>query len=95
MITTLLGGVAPQRFLSEYWQKKPLLIRNAIPGFTGLLNREELLALGCRDDVESRFVRCDDWSLKHGPMAPRDFRLKSAPCTGVVKGVDLLIDVGD
>ena len=29
----MLGGLSPAQFMRRYWQKKPLLIRNAFPGF--------------------------------------------------------------
>lgn len=95
MLKTLLGGLAPREFLEQYWQKKPLLIRNAMPGFEGLLTRNQLIALACRDDVESRLVDCGNWSVKHGPLAKRDFRGKGAPWTVLVQGVNLLVDAGD
>ena len=37
----LLGGLSPKQFLAEYWQKKPLLVRQAVPGFTGLMSPDE------------------------------------------------------
>ena len=37
----LLNNLTPSQFLAEYWQKKPLLIKNAIPNFEGLLSPEE------------------------------------------------------
>jgi 50S ribosomal protein L16 3-hydroxylase len=37
-MTTLLGGLRPTRFLRDVRHKRPLLIRNAVPGFTGLLS---------------------------------------------------------
>ncbi|MGZ3255020.1 MAG: cupin domain-containing protein, partial [Burkholderiaceae bacterium] len=39
---TLLGKLTPAQFLRDYWHKKPLLIRQAIPGFKPLLSRNEL-----------------------------------------------------
>jgi 50S ribosomal protein L16 3-hydroxylase len=54
--TRLLGGCPPRRFLREHWQKKPLLVRAALPGFTGLLPPAELAALAYRDDAQSRLV---------------------------------------
>ena len=42
---TLLGGISPEKFMRTYWHKKPLLIRQAIPGFKPILNRAQLLAL--------------------------------------------------
>ena len=43
-------------FLSEYWQKKPLLLKNALPGFVDFLSPEELAGLACEESVESRIV---------------------------------------
>ena len=43
----ILGTVSPEEFLAEYWQKKPLLIRNAIAdaiGFSTLAEDAELAA---------------------------------------------------
>ena len=53
---TLLGGLSATQFMRRYWQKKPLLVRQAVPGFQPLLSRAELFALPQRDDVESRLV---------------------------------------
>lgn len=52
----LLGGISPKKFLRNYWQKKPLLVRGALPGFQGLLSRDELVQLACRDDAQSRLI---------------------------------------
>ena len=48
----LLGGLTPATFMRRHWQKKPLLIRQAIPGFAPLLARAELLDLAEQDEVE-------------------------------------------
>jgi 50S ribosomal protein L16 3-hydroxylase len=76
MKTTLLGGLSPSRFLRDVWHKRPLLIRNAVPGFTGLLSPGEMRQLACRDDVESRLIQGSgtDWQLDHGPLRKSDFR---------------------
>ena len=76
MTTPLLGGLSPARFLREIWHKRPLLIRNAIPGFAGLLSPAEMRQLACRDDVESRLIQGSgsDWQLDHGPFRKSDFR---------------------
>ena len=70
MPSQLLGGIKPSDFLQDYWQKKPLLIRSAIPGFTGLLSAEELAGLACEEDVQSRLVTHNRgrWKLEHGPF---------------------------
>jgi 50S ribosomal protein L16 3-hydroxylase len=65
----LLGGISPAQFMQEYWQKKPLLIRGAITGFTPLLTHEELHALAADEAVESRLLQQNgkSWELSHGP----------------------------
>ena len=78
----LLGGLTPAEFLSEYWHKKPLLIKNAIPNFTGLLSPEELAGLACEDEVQSRIVEeiNGQWHASHGPFDDEDFaRLPEKP----------------
>ena len=52
----LLGGLSPQQFMQRHWQKKPLLVRQAIAGFKPILNRPELFALAAQERVESRLV---------------------------------------
>ncbi len=73
--TRLLGGCPPRRFLAQYWQKKPLLIRAALPGFAGLLSPAQLAELACRDDVHSRLAirRGRRWEAQQGPFE-RGFR---------------------
>src|SRR6185295_15353890 len=93
----LLGGISPYDFLAEYWQKKPLLIRGAMPGFSGLLSRDEVIAAACRDDVESRLISNDgtQWQLRSGPFSPKDFRRRREPWTTLVQGVNLFLPEGD
>ncbi|RFO95457.1 cupin [Rhodoferax lacus] len=92
----LLGGISPETFMRRYWEKKPLLIRAAIPGFKPLLDRAELIDLAAQDDVESRLVvsaqadKKGQWRLKHGPFARKDLPpFKQAGWTVLVQGVDL------
>lgn len=93
---TLLGGISPETFMRRYWEKKPLLIRGAIPGFKPLLERAELIDLAAQDDVESRLLvsaqadKKGQWRLKHGPFARKDLPpFKQAGWTLLVQGVDL------
>ena len=98
MEPALLGGCAPARFLQRYWQKEPLLIRQAIAGFEGLLSTRELFALAGRDDVESRLVwrERNRWTLAHGPFRPADFRaLPERNWTLLVHGVNLHLAAAD
>lgn len=66
----LLNQLTPAEFLAEYWQKKPLLIRQAIPHFKGLLTPNELAGLACEEEVQSRIVQNIDnsWQVKQGPF---------------------------
>lgn len=53
---SLLGGLSVEEFLRNYWQKKPLLIRQAIPGFKGLLTPKKMIELSCDEDAQARIV---------------------------------------
>jgi len=68
---TLLGDITPAQFLRDYWHKKPLLIRQAVPGFKPLLDFKALSELAKLDHVESRLVSQVDghWSMQQGPLA--------------------------
>jgi 50S ribosomal protein L16 3-hydroxylase len=90
--STLLGGLTPAQFMKRHWQKKPLLVRQAIPGFRPLLAPRELFALAARDEVESRLVVREGkaWRLQRGPFARRALPAGKRPdWTLLVQGVDL------
>ncbi len=90
--TPLLAGLSPQAFMRRHWQKKPLLIRQALPGLAGPLSRNELFALAARDGVESRLIqqRAKGWTMRHGPFARRQLPALAQPgWTLLVQGVDL------
>ncbi|MEY4729974.1 MAG: hypothetical protein RL020_1132 [Pseudomonadota bacterium] len=72
----LLGGLTAAQFLRDYWQKKPLLVRHAVPGFTGLLPIKDLLQLTQDEDVQSRLVQNqgEKWDLQHGPFGKNSFK---------------------
>ena len=97
MKLAMLNGLSAHQFLSEYWQKKPLLIRNAFPGYKDFVSFDSLQALAQRDDVLSRLVteREGDWSVKQGPLRSSDFRgLKRAHWSLLVQGIDQLLPAG-
>ncbi|HTL13644.1 MAG TPA: cupin domain-containing protein [Thermomonas sp.] len=70
-------GLPPAQFLRDYWQKRPLLIRNAFPGYASPLEPEDLAGLACEDGALARLVRhdpaTDAWSVRHGPFAEEEF----------------------
>lgn len=75
MNKNMLGGLSVRQFIEEYWQKKPLLVRNAFPDFGGMLSPDELAGLACEEDVQSRLVLHSrgKWKLEHGPFAEERF----------------------
>ena len=90
--TPLLGGLSPQLFMRRHWQKKPLLVRQAVPGGVALLSRAQLFALAASDEVESRLVlrRNARWSLRHGPLKRSALPPLTQPGWSLlVQGVDL------
>jgi 50S ribosomal protein L16 3-hydroxylase len=94
----LLGGLSGEKFLSQFWQKKPLLIRNAIPNFKGVVQAPELFALSLRHDVESRLVsrRGGSWRLQQGPFSrTRIARLPRSGWTLLVHGLNLELPEAD
>jgi len=92
MSLQLLGGLPAQEFLARYWHRRPLLIRQAIPGFQGILQIPELLRLASQADVESRLVvrRGKRWELRRGPISRRQLeRMPRRHWTLLVQGVNL------
>ncbi len=92
---TLLGGLTPAEFMKRHWQRKPLLVRQAIPNFSPLLSRSELFDLAGQDGVESRLVVGADegrraWQMQRGPFKRRAIpKLSERDWTLLVQGVDL------
>lgn len=94
---TLLNGLSPAQFMADYWQKKPLLIRGAIPGFEGLLTPSELAGLACEAEVPARLIQFDSermnqgdgWQVRQGPFDDEDFTsLPARDWTLLVQGVN-------
>jgi len=88
-----LGDFPLDTFLAEYWQKKPLLIRQALPGIKPPIAADELAGLACEEEVESRLIIqdavSDQWELTHGPFADVTFStLPTTHWTLLVQAVD-------
>lgn len=70
-------GMPPQLFLRRYWHKRPLLIRNAFPGFVSPIDPDELAGLACEEAALSRLIThdraSDGWSLRNGPFEEDQF----------------------
>ncbi|KPJ92040.1 MAG: hypothetical protein AMJ53_10200 [Gammaproteobacteria bacterium SG8_11] len=77
MTRTPLGNLTAEEFLRDYWQKQPLLIRDAVAQYQSPLTPDELAGLACEEDVESRIVLEKDgsrpWECRHGPFQENEF----------------------
>lgn len=95
MTSPILGGMTEEQFLAEYWQQKPLLIRNALPGFTSPISPDELAGLALEEEVESRIVieaGKTPWELRCGPFDEATFQtLPETHWTLLVQAVDLWV----
>lgn len=89
MLKTVKLNLDTDKFLAENWQRKPLLVRDALPGFAAPIDANELAGLAMEDAVESRIIesRGDAWQLFHGPFLETDFQ-REAPWTLLVQAVD-------
>jgi 50S ribosomal protein L16 3-hydroxylase len=87
---TLLGGLSIEEFLRDYWQKKPLLIRQAVPGFKGLLDPQQLIELSCMEDAQARLVKQSGgaWQLSHGPFDFEKMQKLRGKWSVLVQGVN-------
>ena len=77
----LFGGISPEQFMARYWQKKPLLVRGAIPAFSlsaqhgeplaSPIPAPELLQFALKEELEARLVKSKPWSFEHGPFSKK------------------------
>ena len=86
----LLGNITPAEFLRDYWHKKPLLIRQAIPGFKPLLTLATLIEMAKLNYVESRLITHaeGEWQMQHGPIESLP-PLEQREWTMLVQGANL------
>jgi 50S ribosomal protein L16 3-hydroxylase len=81
----------PQAFMAEFWQRRPLLMRAALPPGLFTLTAEELAGLACEEETEARLIigQDADWAVHHGPFVPTDFeQLPASHWTLLVQDVD-------
>jgi 50S ribosomal protein L16 3-hydroxylase len=86
----LLGGLTPTEFMKSYWQKKPLLIRQALPGFKSPISAAALKKLAKSDAVEARLISREgaQWQMEHGPFATMP-KMSDPDWTLLVQSVDI------
>jgi 50S ribosomal protein L16 3-hydroxylase len=95
MKNALLGGLAPRTFMRRHWQKRPLFVRGALPGFVDAVDARGLAALARRDDVESRIVerRGTRRDTTHGPF--KSLAVSARNFTLLVSGVNMQVAAAD
>lgn len=89
----VLSGITAEQFLAEYWQKKPLLVRNAMPEIAGLLEPDDVMELALDENVTARLIKQKDrdpnqWSVKSSPLLKADFQKMPKLWTLLVQAVD-------
>lgn len=89
----VLGGITAEQFLAEFWQKKPLLVRNAMPEIAGLLEPDDVTELALDENVTARLIKQKDrdpnqWSVKSSPLLKADFQKMPKLWTLLVQAVD-------
>lgn len=89
----VLGGITAEQFLSEYWQKKPLLVRNALPEIINILEPNDVKELALEENVTARLIKQKDkdsnqWSVKSSPLIKGDFQKMPKLWTLLVQAVD-------
>jgi len=89
----VLGGITAEQFLAEYWQKKPLLVRNALPELAGILEPSDVMELALDENITARLIKQKDkdpnqWSVKSSPLLKADFQKMPKLWTLLVQAVD-------
>jgi 50S ribosomal protein L16 3-hydroxylase len=91
----ILSQFDHQTFLTKYWQKKPLLIKNPGVEFDDPLSADELAGLACEESIESRLVTMtqqQSYQLRHGPFDEALFStLPDSNWTLLVQAVDQFV----
>ncbi|TCB68426.1 cupin domain-containing protein [Acinetobacter sp. ANC 4178] len=89
----ILGGITAEQFLREYWQKKPLLVRNALPEIINILEPNDVMELALEEHVTARLIKQKDkdpnqWTVKSSPLIKGDFQKMPKLWTLLVQAVD-------
>ncbi len=94
-ILTQLGELSTEEFLRDYWQQKPLLIRQAFPNFQSPLSSDELAGLACDTDTARLVLEKGGktpWEMRHGPLRKKDFdKLPATHWTLLVNDIEKLL----
>lgn len=89
--THILGKTSVNDFLKNYWQKKPLLIKNAIPNFVSPITESDLFIIAQNEEAVSRLIEHKQgiWQVKYGPFKKSDLPKKTnIPWTILVQNIN-------
>ena len=89
--THILGKTSVDDFLKNYWQKKPLLIKNAIPNFVSPITESDLFIIAQNEEAVSRLIEHKQgiWQVKYGPFKKSDLPKKTnIPWTILVQNIN-------
>ncbi len=89
----VLGCITAEQFLAKYWQKKPLLVRNALPEIANILEPSDVMELALDENISARLIKQKDrdpnqWSVKSSPLLKADFQKMPKLWTLLVQAVD-------
>lgn len=90
---TVLGGISAEQFFAEYWQKKPLLVRQALPAIIDFLTPQEIKDLALEPHVSARLIQQlgpehERWQVKSSPLNRKDFKHLPPYWTLLVQAID-------
>lgn len=75
----LPDNLTPEQFLAEYWQKKPLLIKQGLPQLKDMFEPDDILGLSLDEAATSRLItqnntnNGDQWQLQQSPLSEEMF----------------------
>ena len=92
----LPDSITPEQFLAEYWQKKPLLIKQGLPQLIGMFEPEDMLGLALEEEASARLltqaatkpVDEPQWQLKKSPLSETDFENLPEQWTVLVQNLE-------
>ena len=86
----LPSDISPEQFLSEYWQKKPLLIKKGLPQLVGMFEPDDIIGLAQDEDATARLISENNqqWSLKTSPFTAKDFQKLPKHWTVLVQNME-------
>ncbi len=92
----LPNTISAEQFLRDYWQKKPLLIKQGLPQLIGMFEPNDILGLALEEDATARLLiqssskQKDNpqWQVKKSPLAEADFEHLPEQWTVLVQNLE-------